>query len=201
MPGIAATGDPSVSAPVGGRRIGPAALIGLSIAAAAVAVFGFGWLAGSAVEPDSRHAVDEVARARPDGTFVVTIDARSLEHWVPFDLRTGRLSPDPEAADVRVRRHSFQVPGGAVDLGPLALREATLPRDPDWVLDRRLEGVVQNEALEDWYDYSYLTHLLTSRRHVYGIRLRDGRLAYLTVESYNCQPEGGGCVTIRYRLG
>ena len=160
-----------------------------------------GVLAGGSDTPvDPDFPVGERAQVQSDGTFVVTLDARDLEHWVPFDFGSGLLSPDPDRADVRVRRHSFQAPGGALALGEVTLEQARVPEGAEWRLDREIDGVVQSPALQRWYDYSYWTHLLSTRGEVYAVRRRAGGIAYLRVESYNCKPDGAGCVTSRYRL-
>jgi hypothetical protein len=54
--------------------------------------------------------------------------------------------------------------------------------------------------LERWYTYSWTSHLLTSKGHVYGVRTADGRHATLEIVSYYCPGARPGCVTIRYRL-
>jgi hypothetical protein len=44
------------------------------------------------------------------------------------------------------------------------------------------------------------THALEPRGHAYAVRRLLGGTAITTTVSYYCQPEGSGCLTIRYAL-
>ena len=80
------------------------------------------------------------------------------------------------------------------------LTDASVPEGAEWRRDEEVEGVQQNPALQRWYDYSYFTHLLSTKGHVYAVKRRSGGVVLFRVESYNCEPEGAGCLTLRYRL-
>jgi len=43
-----------------------------------------------------------------------------------------------------------------------------------------------------------LSHLLTSKRHVYGVRTPAGRYAKLELVAYYCKGVGTACITFRY---
>lgn len=189
--------------PPGGRdRSGVRRLVILGIVVFAAAVAGL--LAGSRwIRPEVRvppgSAPTQRATAWPDGTFTATLDARSRATWTAIDLGTGRVG-EGESGDLLAQRHVLRAPHGAIDLGPIGLSEARVPADARWSGDELRAGATGNPALAGWYRYSYWTHLLESRGHSYAIRAADGGVAYLTIEGYYCEPEGSGCVTIRYRL-
>ena len=173
---------------------------GVSFLVGLVVVFVAGVLLAPGVEAEPRFAVSERALPAEAGTFLVTLDARNRDHWVPFSLAAGTLVPTVEEADVAVKRHHLLAPHGAADLGEAAILEARVPEGVDWALDGEVAGALQNPVLSSWYSYSYLTHLLRSRDRTYAVRLRGGGLAYVRIESYYCDPDGSGCMTLRYRL-
>src|SRR5206468_11351066 len=117
---------------------------------------------------------------------------------VAFSLHSGRRV-EPAAADLLVRRYVVQAPHGALDLGAVPLADAQMPAAPQWFADTRLAGELQNPAFAHWYQYSYWTHVLTSRDNTYAIRMADGGAALLRIRSYYCAPEGSGCLTLQYR--
>lgn len=137
-----------------------------------------------------------------DGSLWITLNTMDQERWVPVSLELGREVPDGPAADLRLRRHYFQVPGGALELDGSELMAAELPAALDWVGDELNDGLLLNPLLLRWYDYSYWTHLLKSKQHIYAVRLVGDptRAALLRVESYYCAPEGTGCLSLNYRL-
>jgi len=89
-------------------------------------------------------------------------------------------------------------PGGEiVDLGPVPFDSvAELPAHG--YLGNALAPDTTNPGVGKWYDYSMLTHLLTSKRHVYGVRTAGGKYAKLEVMAYYCKDAGVACVTFRY---
>jgi len=148
------------------------------------------------------YPVSERAAQFEDGSFQITLNASSQDHWVPFSFVLGRQVPDGAAADLRLRRHYVQVPGGAIEIESTDLMTAQLPSSLEWVEDELDDGILLNPLLLRWYDYSYWTHLLQSKHKVYAARLagEPTRAALFRVESYYCKPEGSGCVTLHYRL-
>ena len=148
------------------------------------------------------YLVTERAEELEDGSLWITLNTMDQHRWVPVSLELGREVPDGAAADLRIRRHYFQVPGGAVELDSTDLMSAELPKSPEWIEDELDDGILLNPLLLRWYSYSYWTHLLESKHKIYVARLagQSGRAALFRVESYYCKPEGSGCLSINYRL-
>lgn len=132
------------------------------------------------------------------GPAFYTLDAHDTERWRRFDF--GRnAAVDSGPWDIAFRRfHVVTAPGGGiVDLGAVpfaAVRELpasgyrTNAAGPD----------TTNPGVGKWYAYSMLSHLLTSRHHVYGVRTAAGRYAKLELVGYYCKEAGTACVTFRY---
>jgi hypothetical protein len=59
-------------------------------------------------------------------------------------------------------------------------------------------GDTATAAFEDWYDYSFLSHLLTPGDLVFVLRTADGRYAKLKILDYYCPGAQPGCLTFRY---
>ena len=135
-----------------------------------------------------------------DGTFLMTVDVSFQKIWFPISLGAGKVLPTADSADILIRRNLFRAAEGVQDLGQVDL--ATAEAKPDgWTRDELLDGEPRNMPLSSWYDYSYWSHLLTTRGKVFAIQLKGGAgVAYLRIESYYCEPEGSGCMTLRYRL-
>lgn len=144
--------------------------------------------------------LEETPITLEDGTQRVTLLTADKEAWIPFSLELGRVVPAGAMADLKIRRYQFQIPRGAVDVGKGPLADATLPDSPKWTMDSDLDGVLVNPAIERWYKYSYMSHLLSSKNHNYAIQLASGKTAFVQVLSYYCAPEGTGCLTLNYRI-
>ncbi len=142
----------------------------------------------SAPEELPRFVVSEVANDLPNGTHQATLDSTDHKAWKGYSLDLGRVVPEGPAADIYVRRHLFRAPRGAVDLGPVALSDATMPDDVEW----------DPEALSRWYAYNYFSHQLPSKGHSYGVRTADG-VVFVAIDGYLCGDGSPGCLTIRYR--
>ncbi len=148
------------------------------------------------------YPLTEMAVRQDNGSHWITLNTSDQARWVPMSFVLGREVPDGAAADLRMRRHYFQVPGGAMELDTTDLMSAEVPADAQWVADELDDGLLLNPLLLRWYDYSYWTHLLESKHKVYAARLagEPSRAALFRVESYYCRPEGSGCLSINYRL-
>jgi hypothetical protein len=59
-------------------------------------------------------------------------------------------------------------------------------------------GDTTNPAVGKWYQYSMLSHLLTSKHHVYGVHTARGKYAKLELLAYYCREVGTACLTFRY---
>lgn len=141
------------------------------------------------------------------GPRTVTVDASDSERWRYFSFREGTLveEPGPTEWDLAFRRFhivanggdGFAGRGGLVDLGEVAF---------DSVVTVPAEGYVPSEAgrdttnaaTEDWYDYSFTSHLLRPKPRTYAVRTADGRYAKLRVVGYYCTGARPGCPTFRY---
>lgn len=131
--------------------------------------------------------------ARPADTLVgpvlYTLDASGGEEWRRFHFaRSAVVASGPW--DIAFRRNKVMTaPGTKVrDLGKVAF---------DSVARAPAEGYA-SDSIGKWYDYSMLSHLLTSKRHVYAVRTADGRFAKLEILAYYCRDAGAACYTIRY---
>ncbi len=160
-------------------------------------------LIGALAKPEFPPYALSVARPAPVGDSLVgpatyTLDASDGDRWQTFDFARNAVVGGGKW-DVAFRR--FRViagPGaGIADLGLLpfdAVREL-----PDTGYRATLAGPdTVNPGVGKWYEYSMLTHLLTSKGHVYAVRTADGRYAKLALLAYYCRDVGTACVTFRY---
>ena len=161
-----------------------------------------GYQVGGPVIDEVGYPLAPKATLQDDGAMQVTINTSDNVLWIPFSFELGQQVPDGPAADILIRRHYWQAPGGAASLGVQPLKDAEVPAEIEWVEDGLTDGFSANPVLLRWYSYSYWTHLLQSKHEIYAIRLRgdDTRAALVRIESYYCAPEGTGCSTFRYRL-
>ena len=97
------------------------------------------------------------------------------------------------------RNHVITALGaGAIDLGPVSFDSvAELPGEGYVATSFGADTV--NPAIGKWYAYSMLSHLLTSKHHVYAVRTAEGGFAKLEVLAYYCREVGAACYTIRYK--
>ncbi len=129
----------------------------------------------------------------------VTLDARDERAWQFFDFDTGAalVPPDTAGWDIGVRRFHVITAGRAADMGPRDF--ATVPLSGVTGLHATTSGREPiNPALDRWYVYNFLSHLLEPKDHVYLIETREGRYAKLAFVSYYCPRLSAGCVTFRY---
>jgi len=133
------------------------------------------------------------------GPAEYTIDATNNAEWQRFDFDVNSLVTTGLGWDIGFHRtHVNAGPGAAIaDLGPVPF---------DSVLEAPAEGYRpngpakwdSNPAVGKWYDYSLISHLLTSRRHIYAVRTADGHFAKVEIINYYCMGVGTACVTFRY---
>jgi hypothetical protein len=128
----------------------------------------------------------------------LTLDAGDGDHWRFASLTTGRALAGADTAvwDLAARRYRVTVAGALADLGPVPFALARVGPTTRFVDSRRGETV--NDAIQHWYRYSFVTHLLTPGGHVYALRTRDGRLYKVEVLGYYCPGLTPGCLTLRY---
>ena len=145
------------------------------------------------------------------GPTLYTLDATAHDEWVYFDF--SRRSVIPDAArrsldwDLAFQRHRILTNGGAtnpageggvLDLGPQPLESVFEVPLTGYVTDERPGDASRNRVLEDWYDYSWTSHILTPSDRTYAIRTADGRYAALRFVAYYCPGARPGCVTFLY---
>jgi hypothetical protein len=145
------------------------------------------------------------SRSAPVGDSLVgpstyTLDASAGESWRRFHFGRNAVV-DSGPWDIAFRRHHIiAAPGaGIADLGAIPF---------DSVRELPAQGYAPTEFGRDtvnagvgkWYAYSMLSHLLTSKEHVYGVRTADGRYAKLEILAYYCREVGAACYTVRYEF-
>ncbi len=139
------------------------------------------------------------------GPVIFTADATE-EGWSYFDFSSGSRVDDPAGTnwDLAFRRHSIIVNGGPGFTGQGGVLEATAAFDSlttapvEGYVANRVRNDTVNTATEDWYDYSWMTHILRPKPVTYVVRTADGRYAKFEVVSYYCPGAIAGCVTFRY---
>lgn len=135
----------------------------------------------------------------PAGDTLYTLDASSGARWQRFDFARGAVV-DSGPWDVAFRRNRMiTAPGaGAIDLGAVRFDSVEhLP--PEGYAETRFASDSTNPAIGKWYAYSMLSHLLTTKNHVYAIRTADGRFVKLQLLAYYCRDVGAACYTMRYK--
>jgi len=183
----------------------------------AFVVFIVALVAGSLSRPEvatfvpTPAAPKEVGAAEV-GPYTYTVDARSSEEWVYFDFSRGSVVEPAERSaldwDIAFRRHRMITNGGAsnpigqagvADLGRASLDSTLEIPQGGFVTDLRRGDESRNPALEDWYEYSWISHILEPAQRTYAVRTADGRYALLRFVGYYCPGGQSGCVTFRYR--
>ena len=134
------------------------------------------------------------------GPATYTLDASGGDSWRHFHFGRNAVV-DSGPWDIAFRRNKMiAAPGaGVLDLGPVAfdsVREVPPPLAGYAATEFGRDTV--NAGVGKWYAYSMLSHLLTSKRHVYAVRTVDGRFAKLEILAYYCREAGAACYTFRY---
>jgi hypothetical protein len=132
------------------------------------------------------------------GPSTYTLDASAGEGWRRFDF-TRNAVVDSGPWDIAFRRHHLIAApaAGVADLGAVPFDSvAEVPVDGYAATEFGRDTV--NPGVGKWYAYSMLSHLLTSKGHVYAVRTSAGRYAKLAIVAYYCRDVGAACYTIRY---
>ena len=139
-------------------------------------------------------------------TRTVTVDASDSEVWRFFDFSRGSVveAPGEEEWDIAFRRFQIIANGGrgmegqagATSLEDMTFESVSSVPETGYVMAERNDSV--NAVLEDWYNYSFTSHLLEPKPIVYAIRTADGRYAKLEILGYYCVGVLPGCTTFRY---
>lgn len=129
----------------------------------------------------------------------ITVDARDAQRWafVDFDRQSVVLPPDTAGWDLAIRRFHIIASDAIADLGEVAFDSVHEAPESGFVANTMRSDTL-NPAIQKWYAYSMLTHLLEPNGHVYAVRTREGRYAKLEVLSYYCEGLEAGCLTFRY---
>jgi len=136
----------------------------------------------------------------------MTVDASDSEVWRFFDFSRGSVveAPGEEEWDIAFRRFQIIANGGrgmegqagATSLEDMTFESVSSVPETGYVMAERNDSV--NAVLEDWYNYSFTSHLLEPKPIVYAIRTADGRYAKLEMLGYYCVGALPGCTTFRY---
>lgn len=164
----------------------------------------------------SRPSVDAYVPTPPDpspagggltGPRTYTVDASDPAGWRFFDFSRGSVveEHDPTGWDLAFRRFhivanggkGFVGDGGVLDLGAVPFDSVTTVPRTGYVRSRAGTDTT-NAATEDWYDYSFTSHLLRPRPRTYAVRTADGKYAKIRILGYYCPGARPGCVTFRY---
>ena len=148
------------------------------------------------------------AEGRLVGPAVYTVDARDWDRWRFFSFSQGTVVENPRPFDWDLAFRRFQVivnggsdfpgMGGVVDLGEVPFDSVLVLPEGGYQGTRVAQGDSVTAAFDDWYRYSFLSHLLSPGPEVYGIRTADGRYAKLRFLGYYCPGAQPGCVTFEY---
>ncbi|MBM4440363.1 MAG: HmuY family protein [Candidatus Rokubacteria bacterium] len=182
---------------------GPVLIVGALVAVAVVLV------AMTLRRPDIETYAPTAATPRAVGTALVgpvlfTIDATHAEQWQRFSFQLG-AAVSGEGWDLAFRRYQVIANGGKGYAGNGGVRDLGAARF-DAVDAVPADGYQPNDggpdprnpAMASWYTYSYFSHLLMPKPHVWAIRTADGRYAKLEMVGYYCPGGQPGCVTFRY---
>lgn len=140
------------------------------------------------------------------GPDTVTIDGRDGNRWVHFDLGRSAVAAAGEDWDIAVKRYRLVANGGDGLAGEGGVVRVEAPFDSvreapaiGYETSRVTPGRdTVNVVLDDWYSYSWLSHLLQPDRATFVVRTHDGRYAKLAVLAYYCPGPEPGCLTIEY---
>jgi len=141
------------------------------------------------------------------GPVLYTVDATNPEQWHYFSFHVGSVIENAGAKDwdLAFRRYQIIANGGRefvggagiVDLGEVAFADVKTVPDAGYLAT---EGITdpRNPAIASWYSYSYFSHVLSPKPHVWAVRTADGRYAKIELVSYYCPRSQPGCLTFRY---
>lgn len=132
------------------------------------------------------------------GPGVCTLDASATDRWRYFDFSRNSVV-EGAGWDIAFRRFRLIAGpgGGIVDLGPVPF-DSVRELPATGYRGNSLGSDTTNPGVGKWYRYSMLSHLLTSKHHVYAVRTGRRRYAKLEILAYYCKDVGTACITFRY---
>jgi len=158
-------------------------------------------LGGDVVEEPQEGEVGPHTRNEPrdGGGQLTTIDATDEMDWVYFDLETGvELDVEDPVAntewDLAFRRFHIATNGGVS--GDAGSEVAVLSEAFDAVDETPADGFVVDEpdgdddnedpdyAFADWYDYNFMTHVLTPKAQTYVVITGAGNAFKVALDHY-----------------
>lgn len=185
-------------------------------AAGGAFVVAIAWIVVASVrrpDPPVFDLSSHVQRSVPVGVVgpdTVTLDARSDDVWMRFDLETLAAGTGAiDGWDIAIRRHRMIVNGGEGFMGNAGAVRLESPFGD--VREAPGAGYEQSRVtgggdsvhavLDDWYDYNLFSHLLEpAGNSTFVVRTAEGRYARLRVLSYYCPGPEPGCMTIEFVL-
>ena len=130
----------------------------------------------------------------------LTVDATDGDHWQYVSLARGLVltPPDTSGWEIAVQRYRVITPpsGAIAELGTVPFEQAR-SADAGVFVPTSFEKQPANAAIEHWYRYNLLTHLLEPNGHLFAVR-SPASAWKLAVLSYYCPKLVAGCLTIRY---
>ena len=150
------------------------------------------------------YSISPHERARPANWQTVgdtlTVDATDGDRWQYVSLTRGQVltPPDTSGWDIAVQRYRVITPanGAVADLGRIPFERAHAATGAAFMPTTFAHQPV-NVAIDHWYRYNLLTHLLEPNGHLFAVR-SAGTAWKLAVVSYYCPKLVAGCLTIRY---
>ena len=143
-------------------------------------------------------------RVRPanwqQGGDTLTVDASDGDKWQYVSLARGQVLTIPDTGwDIAIQRYRVITPpsGAIADLGIASFDSARVGQSSRFVPTTGIEQP-ENDAINHWYRYNLLTHLLEPNGHVFAVRTPGAVLWKLAVVSYYCPKLQAGCLTVRY---
>jgi hypothetical protein len=160
-------------------------------------------LIGSLTRPEFPPFTLTQPRPTPVGDSLVgpatyTVDASATDHWRTFDFGRNALV-DSGPWDIAFRRfHVITAPGGGIlDLGAVPFDSVRQLPAAGYV-PNAVGSDTTNPGVGKWYAYSMVSHLLTTKHHVYAVLTPRARYAKLELLAYYCKDAGTACITFRY---
>lgn len=149
-----------------------------------------------------------------DGVFVTLVDATSEEDWIYLDMADGSQLDvsDPQADgdwDLAFQRFHIKLNGGvsgsagveAVKLAETTFDEVEVAPADGYISDQA-DGDDDNDhpdyVLQDWYDYNFMTHVLTPAVAVYVVRTADPVHYKIQLENYYDEAGTSGYLSFRW---
>lgn len=149
-----------------------------------------------------------------EGVYLTRVDATSEEDWIYLDLADGSQLEvsDPQADpdwDLAFQRFHIKLNGGSsgsAGVEAVKLDETTFDEievaPADGYLSDQPDGDDDNDhpdyVLQDWYDYNFMTHVLTPAAAVYVVRTAEPVHYKIQVEAYYDDAGTAGHLSFRW---